>query len=150
TRSPGQAGQKQVRNGATGKYWMGGSMIDHVSVGVADLERAARFYEAALAALGLSRLVTRPGTVGFGKTYPAFWINLRKWMTKGPAVTGMDRGWRARTTAEINASHPAAVNAAGLADGPPGLRPHDRVRYYAAFVLDPDGNRIEAVTFPQG
>ena len=43
---------------------------------------------------------------------------------------------------------PAALASGGLSDGPPGLRPHDRVRYYAAFVLDPDGNRIEAVTFP--
>ena len=55
-------------------------MIDHVSVGVSDLERAARFYEAALAPLGLSRLVTRPATVGFGKSYPEFWINLRAGM----------------------------------------------------------------------
>ena len=45
-------------------------MIDHVSVGVADLDRAARFYEAALGALGLSRVVTRPATIGFGKAYP--------------------------------------------------------------------------------
>ena len=55
-------------------------MIDHVSVGVSDLERSARFYEAALAPLGLSRLVTRPATVGFGKNYPEFWINLRAGM----------------------------------------------------------------------
>ena len=52
-------------------------MIDHVSLGVGDLERSARFYEAALAALGLARLVTRPATIGFGKGYPEFWINLR-------------------------------------------------------------------------
>ena len=52
-------------------------MIDHISVGVADLERATRFYEATLAPLGLSCLVTRPATIGFGKSYPEFWINLR-------------------------------------------------------------------------
>ena len=51
-------------------------MIDHISVGVSDLERSARFYESTLAPLGLSRLVTRPATIGFGKTYPEFWINL--------------------------------------------------------------------------
>ncbi len=55
-------------------------MIDHVSVGVSDLERSARFYEATLAPLGLSRLVTRPATIGFGKTYPEFWINFRAGM----------------------------------------------------------------------
>jgi catechol 2,3-dioxygenase-like lactoylglutathione lyase family enzyme len=125
-------------------------MIDHVSVGVSDLERSARFYEPTLAALGLARLVARPGTIGFGKTYPEFWINLRSGMTKIAAESGAHICLRARTTAEIDAFHAAALDAGGTSDGAPGLRPHDRVRYYAAFVLDPDGNRIEAVTFPQG
>jgi hypothetical protein len=48
----------------------------------------------------------------------------------------------------VDAFHAAALNAGGHSDGAPGLRPHDRVKYYAAFVIDPDGNRIEAVTFP--
>ncbi len=63
-------------------------MIDHISVGVADLERAARFYEATLAPLGLSRLVTRPATIGFGKNYPEFWINLRAGMAPVPPESG--------------------------------------------------------------
>jgi catechol 2,3-dioxygenase-like lactoylglutathione lyase family enzyme len=125
-------------------------MIDHVSVGVADLDRAARFYEAALAALGLSRLVTRPATVGFGKAYPEFWINWRKDMNQVPHASGTHMCLRAKTAAEVDAFHAAAVANGGTSDGAPGLRPHDRVKYYAAFVLDPDGNRIEAVTFPQG
>jgi catechol 2,3-dioxygenase-like lactoylglutathione lyase family enzyme len=124
-------------------------MIDHISVGVADLERAARFYEAALAALGLTRLVTRPATIGFGKAYPEFWINLRADMNRVPHESGTHICLRAKTTAEVNAFHAAALKNGGLSDGAPGLRPHDRVKYYAAFVLDPDGNRIEAVTFPQ-
>ncbi|MBR0798877.1 VOC family protein [Bradyrhizobium jicamae] len=123
-------------------------MIDHVSVGVSDLERSARFYEPALAALGLIRLVTRPATIGFGKAYPEFWINLRAGMTPVPHESGTHICLRARTTAEIDAFHAAALASGGRSDGAPGLRPHDRVRYYAAFVLDPDGNRIEAVTFP--
>ncbi|MHC6150712.1 VOC family protein [Bradyrhizobium elkanii] len=123
-------------------------MIDHVSVGVRDLERAARFYEPTLAALGLSRLVTRPATIGFGKAYPEFWINLRAAMTQVPHESGTHICLRAKTTAEVDAFHAAALASGGLSDGPPGLRPHDRVRYYAAFVLDPDGNRVEAVTFP--
>ncbi|MCP1757118.1 VOC family protein [Bradyrhizobium elkanii] len=123
-------------------------MIDHVSVGVRDLERAARFYEATLAALGLSRLVTRPATIGFGKAYPEFWINLRATMAPVAHESGTHICLRAKTTAEVDAFHTAALASGGLSDGPPGLRPHDRVRYYAAFVLDPDGNRIEAVTFP--
>jgi catechol 2,3-dioxygenase-like lactoylglutathione lyase family enzyme len=123
-------------------------MLDHISIGVSDLDRAARFYELTLAPLGLSRLVTRPATVGFGKAYPEFWINLRAGMAQVPADSGVHICLRARTTAEVDAFHAAALDAGGVSDGAPGLRPHDRVRYYAAFVRDPDGNRIEAVTFP--
>jgi catechol 2,3-dioxygenase-like lactoylglutathione lyase family enzyme len=123
-------------------------MIDHISVGVSNLDRSARFYEATLAALGLTRVVTRPRTVGFGKAYPEFWINLREGMGRVPPESGVHICLRARTTAEVDAFHAAALSAGGASDGAPGIRPHDRVRYYAAFVVDPDGNRIEAVTFP--
>lgn len=123
-------------------------MIDHISVGVSDLERSARFYEATLAPLGLSRLVTRPATIGFGKSYSEFWINLRVGMTPVPPESGTHICLRARTTGDVDAFHAAALKAGGRSDGAPGIRPHDRVKYYAAFVIDPDGNRIEAVTFP--
>lgn len=123
-------------------------MIDHISVGVSELERSAKFYEATLAALGLARLVTRPRTIGFGKAYPEFWINLREGMAPVAAESGAHICLRAKTTAEVDAFHAAALASGGASDGAPGLRPHDRVRYYAAFVTDPDGNRIEAVTFP--
>jgi len=123
-------------------------MIDHVSVGVSDLERAVRFYELTLAPLGLSRLVTRPATVGFGKSYPEFWINLRAGMAAVQRDSGVHICLRAKSTGEVDAFHAAALNAGASSDGAPGLRPHDRVRYYAAFIVDPDGNRVEAVTFP--
>jgi len=123
-------------------------MIDHVSVGVSDLDRAARFYAQTLAPLGLSRLVNRPATIGFGKNYPEFWINLRASMTRVAPESGVHICLRAKTTDAVDAFHAAALAAGGASDGAPGLRPHDRVRYYAAFVIDPDGNRIEAVTFP--
>ncbi len=123
-------------------------MIDHVSVGVRDLDRAARFYAQALAPLGLSRLVTRPATIGFGKTYPEFWINLRDDMAKVAHDSGVHICLRARSTSDVDSFHAAALAAGGRSDGAPGLRPHDRVRYYAAFIIDPDGNRIEGVTFP--
>lgn len=123
-------------------------MIDHISVGVTDLDRSAKFYETTLAALGLARLVTRPQTVGFGKAYPEFWINLREGTPHVAAESGVHICLRAKTTAEVDAFHAAALSAGGASDGAPGIRPHDRVRYYAAFVTDPDGNRIEAVTFP--
>jgi len=123
-------------------------MLDHISLGVSDLERAARFYEPTLATLGLTRLVTRPATIGFGKAYPEFWINLRAAMAPVPPQSGVHICLRARTAADVDAFHAAAVAAGGRSDGAPGLRPHDRVKYYAAFVVDPDGNRVEAVTFP--
>jgi catechol 2,3-dioxygenase-like lactoylglutathione lyase family enzyme len=123
-------------------------MIDHVSVGVNDLERSARFYEATLAPLGLTRLVTRPATIGFGKVYPEFWINFRPNMSLVAADIGCHICLRAKSTAEVDAFHEAALQAGGSSDGAPGLRPHERVKYYAAFIRDLDGNRIEAVTFP--
>ncbi len=123
-------------------------MIDHVSFGVSDLERATRFYEPTLATLGLTKLVTRPATIGFGKSFPEFWINLRAGMAEVAADSGVHICLRAKSTADVDAFHAAALGAGGRSDGAPGLRPHDRVRYYAAFVRDPDGNRIEAVTFP--
>lgn len=122
-------------------------MLDHVSVGVADLERAARFYEAALAPLGLTKLIVRRATVGFGKGYPEFWVNLRPGMKRVSPDSGMHICLRAKTTNEVEAFYAAALGAGGTDDGPPAVRPHDRVKYFAAFVADPDGNRIEAVTF---
>src|SRR5580692_3176543 len=124
-------------------------MIDHISVGVTDLGRSARFYEQTLAPLGLARLVTRPGTVGFGKNYSEFWINLRSGMASVAPESGCHICLRAKSTSEVDAFHAAALGAGGSSDGAPGLRPHDRVKYYAAFIRDPDGNRVEAVTFPQ-
>jgi catechol 2,3-dioxygenase-like lactoylglutathione lyase family enzyme len=123
-------------------------MIDHISVAVRDLERAARFYEPTLATLGLTRLVTRPATIGFGKTYSEFWINLRAKMAPVEQGSGVHICLRAKSSGDVDAFHAAALAAGGRSDGAPGLRPHDRVKYYAAFVIDPDGNRIEAVTFP--
>ncbi len=123
-------------------------MIDHISIGVSDLERSARFYELTLAPLGLAKLVTRPATVGFGKRYPEFWINLRSSMTAVALESGCHICLRAKSESEVDAFHQAALGAGGSSDGAPGPRPHDRVRYYAAFIRDPDGNRIEAVTFP--
>ena len=123
-------------------------MIDHISVGVSDLDRSARFYELTLAPLGIARLVTRPATIGFGKRYPELWINLRPGMPPAAPESGSHICLRAKSPQDVNAFHEAALKSGGSSDGAPGLRPHDRVRYYAAFIRDPDGNRIEAVTFP--
>ena len=79
---------------------------------------------------------------------PEFWINLRAGMAKLAPDNGVHVCLRATSTTEVDAFHAAALEAGGVSDGAPGIRPHDRVKYYAAFVIDPDGNRVEAVTFP--
>jgi catechol 2,3-dioxygenase-like lactoylglutathione lyase family enzyme len=120
-------------------------VIDHVSIAVRDLAAAARFYEAVLAPLGMTRLDNRPATVGFGKDYAEFWLNLRNDMM--PPGNGAHVCLRARATAIVDAFHAAALAAGGTSDGAPGLRPQHGDGYYAAFIRDADGNRIEAVTF---
>jgi catechol 2,3-dioxygenase-like lactoylglutathione lyase family enzyme len=122
-------------------------MIDHVSVPVRDLEAATRFYEAVLGALGITKLEVRPATVGFGKKYPELWINLRTDAVPGPANSGAHVCFRAAATDRVDAFHGLALGAGGRSDGAPGLRPQHGDGYYAAFIRDPDGNRIEAVTF---
>jgi len=122
-------------------------MIDHVSIPVRDLAAATRFYEAVLAPLGFTRLETRPATVGFGKSYAEFWINLRKDMSPAPPGHGAHVCLRARATDVVDAFHAAALAGGGESDGAPGLRPQHGEGYYAAFIRDLDGNRIEAVTF---
>ncbi len=115
-------------------------MIDHVIIGVDDLEACSAFYEQALAALGMGVVMAMPHGVGYGKDgKPAFWIADRE--LSGPvhvAFTSPDR-------ATVDAFHEAALAAGGHDNGRPGLRPHYHPSYYAAFVYDPDGNNIEAV-----
>jgi catechol 2,3-dioxygenase-like lactoylglutathione lyase family enzyme len=125
-------------------------MIDHVSIAVRDLQKAESFYVAILAPLGMSKLREWPdAAVGFGKTYPEFWINKRSAMARVAEDSGVHICLRAADSAAVDAFHDEALKAGGASDGAPGLRPHYYAKYYAAFVRDPDGNRIEAVTFLQ-
>jgi len=121
-------------------------VIDHVSVVVSNIDAATHFYETLLTTIEVVKIETRPTTVGFGKQYPEFWINLR------PGTTPTSSGgahvcFRARTADMVDAFHEAALVAGGSSDGAPGLRPQHGEGYYAAFIRDPDGNRIEAVSF---
>jgi len=123
-------------------------MIDHVSIAARDLQVSARFYEPLLATLGMTKLRDWPDTaVGYGKKYPEFWINRRKDMAPVAADSGVHICLRAPSTQAVDAFHAAALAAGGSCDGAPGLRAHYHENYYAAFIRDPDGNRIEVVTF---
>jgi catechol 2,3-dioxygenase-like lactoylglutathione lyase family enzyme len=122
-------------------------MIDHVSIEVRDLKASARFYEKLLAPLGMTRVRERAGRVGFGKTYPEFWVNERSIHTPPAYDSGAHIALRAVTTAAVDAFHATAVAEGAQSDGAPGMRPEYSSHYYAAFIRDWDGNRIEAVTF---
>ena len=123
-------------------------MIDHISIAVRDLKKAQAFYAALLAPLGMTKLREWPdAAIGFGKTYPDFWINRRAGMDRVADDSGVHICLRARDTAAVDAFHAAALEAGGTSDGAPGLRAKYHDNYYAAFIRDPDGNRIEAVTF---
>lgn len=124
-------------------------MIDHVSVAVRDLARARDFYAAVLAPLGLTLLVDRPATLGFGKRYPEFWLNLRTEMAPVASDTGVHICLRAPDAGAVGAFHAAALAAGGADDGAPGPRKAAMTTYHGAFIKDPDGNKIEAVFFPR-
>lgn len=122
-------------------------MIDHVSIPVADLDRAVRFYEAVLATLGYAKLEVRPATIAFGKRYSEFWLNHRPGLRPQLDGSGAHVALRATSREMVDAFHAAALANGGVSDGAPGLRAQHGNGYYAAYILDPDGNRIEAVTF---
>ncbi len=123
-------------------------MIDHISLAVRDLDKAEPFYAALLAPLGMRQLREWPNAaIGFGKNYPEFWINRRAGMTPVATDSGVHICLRATDTRAVEDFHAAALKAGGTSDGAPGLRTEYHGNYYAAFVRDPDGNRIEAVTF---
>jgi predicted lactoylglutathione lyase len=122
-------------------------MIDHVSIPVRDLESSARFYECVLAPLGYIKREARPATVAFGKKYSEFWINLRPGLTRASAGNGAHVALRAANRQAVDAFHAAALSAGGTSDGAPDFRPQHGEGYYAAFIQDLDGNRVEAVTF---
>jgi len=122
-------------------------MIDHVSIEVSDLTLSTRFYERLLKPLNMAIVTEHPDTVGYGKKYPEFWINLRQDMPKPAATSGTHICLRAPDTAAVDEFYRVALEYGGADNGKPGLRPHYTHNYYAAFIRDPDGNRIEAVTF---
>jgi catechol 2,3-dioxygenase-like lactoylglutathione lyase family enzyme len=95
-------------------------MIDHISIGVSDLERATRFYESVLGEIGYAKLEVRAKTVGFGKRYPEFWLNHRPGMSAPATDSGFHVCLRVPNTLAVDAFHAAALSAGGASDGAPG------------------------------
>ena len=119
-------------------------MIDHVSMGVLDLARAKRFYDAALAPLGCRCLREEPDMLGYGRDSAVFWMGLTKRPVPADPASGLHFCFSAPTRDSVDRFHAAALSAGGRDNGRPGLRPEYDADYYAAFVIDPDGYRIEA------
>lgn len=129
-------------------------MIDHITIKVSDLENSAAWYEKALAPLGYKRFIPIPpsdfdGAVGFGKEHcdddsGHLWMfdegNLKN-------ITEVHIAFAAKDEEQVKAFYKAALAAGGKDNGQPGFRPEYGNRYYGAFVLDPDGNNIEATCY---
>lgn len=128
-------------------------MIDHTGIPVADFAKAKAFYDAALAPLGAKLLYMVPEQYtggrkagGYGRDKPEFWLN-----EADETGQGRHYAFAAASRAEVDAFHAAALAAGGKDNGKPGLRPHYHEHYYGAFVVDPDGNNVEAVCHkPEG
>ena len=114
-------------------------MLDHIGLTVSDYERSCRFYEEALAPLGYKKVMDFGEVAGFGAQGPTFWI------ARGDGSTPIHVAFTSPDRDTVHAFHAAALAAGGTENGAPGLRTQYHPTYYGAFVLDPDGNNIEAV-----
>ena len=120
-------------------------MLDHIGLTVSDLKRSLAFYDQALAPLGIQRMkdFSQPdgtGATGYGDTHPFFWIG-----TADKPKGGVHVAFSTATRPMVDEFYRAALAAGGRDNGRPGLRPQYHAAYYGAFVLDPDGNNVEAV-----
>ncbi|GAB4363863.1 MAG: VOC family protein [Kiloniellaceae bacterium] len=125
-------------------------MLDHISITVADIGRAAPFYDAIMAALSVPQVVRSEGQLGYGlrnrpddDSHSYFSV----FQSRRADLVPDNRHWcfRAPSREAVDAFHAAGLANGGTCDGPPGLRDDYHPGYYAAFLLDPDGNRVEAV-----
>ena len=119
-------------------------MFDHVSIGVADIARTRKFYDAALKPLGYTLLSDGENSLGYGAKAVGLWISASKKPVKSDMESGLHFCFVARDRKAVDAFHAAALKAGGKDNGKPGVRADYSPNYYAAFAIDPDGYRIEA------
>jgi len=119
-------------------------MIAHLSIGVRDMQRARKFYDAALAPLGYRCRVPGDEAAGYGAGSADFWLLKTESPVPADPKSGLHVCFSAPDRAAVDAFHKAALAAGGADNGKPGIRAEYDPNYYAAFVIDPDGYRIEA------
>jgi catechol 2,3-dioxygenase-like lactoylglutathione lyase family enzyme len=119
-------------------------MFDHVSIGVSDIKRSGEFYDAALKPLGYSRLSDGESSLGYGEKGVALWLGATKKPVRADMESGLHFCFVAPDHKAVDAFHAAALKSGGKDNGKPGLRADYGPKYYAAFVIDPDGYRVEA------
>jgi catechol 2,3-dioxygenase-like lactoylglutathione lyase family enzyme len=119
-------------------------MISHVSIGVSDIARAKAFYDAALGPLGYTCLSAGDTSLGYGGRAVAFWLSLSERPVVADPASALHFCFDGPTRRSVDAFHRAALASGGRDNGKPGLRADYGDNYYAAFVIDPDGYRIEA------
>ncbi|HYF08809.1 MAG TPA: VOC family protein [Acetobacteraceae bacterium] len=119
-------------------------MINHLSIGVRDIARTKRFYDAALEPLGYRCLSEGEGSLGYGAKEVVLWISATEHPVPPDPRSGLHICFDAPTRKSVDAFHKAALAAGGADNGKPGLRKEYSPNYYAAFVVDPDGYRLEA------
>ncbi len=122
-------------------------MLHHVSLGINDIDRARAFYDPVMRELGLARTFDVAEAVGYGAGVTVFSLNLPSDGKRAAAGNGVHIAFEVEQRAAVDAFHRAALAHGGSDAGAPGLRPEYDANYYAAFVRDPDGNKIEALTF---
>lgn len=119
-------------------------MIDHVSIGVRSVAASKRFYDAALQPLGYQCLSDSPESLGYGAKAPALWVTATDRPVPADNRSGLHVCFSAPSRRSVDAFHSAGLASGGRDNGPPGLRADYGAGYYAAFLVDPDGYRIEA------
>lgn len=122
-------------------------MLHHISLGTSDLDRARSFYDPVMNVLGLRRTLDVEEAVGYGAGITVFSLNIPADGRQANVGNGVHVAFEVESRAAVDAFYRAALASGGTSNGLPGLRPEYDANYYAAFVCDPDGNKIETLTF---